>query len=186
MTDIQLVNSLQEDAVDFLLEETFEHINSIMHEQYKELGRRNAELCHKFETRFIYNGVIYPPNDIRTIPYGSKLPALHYSLLSELDTINRTIAQSDYHYIKNFFIAAVGQSHNAIVLDELLPSVLVSALKLRFNRTSYNILDTGICGNLQQEPISTTRANIEKIKSHYADTISMLKNLLMDKLLLQK
>ena len=183
--DTQILNSLQAEAINVLLEETLTNIKATMNNEYKELGRANAKLLLTNETRFINNGVIYPITVVKTIPYGSRIPNLHVSLLSELDVINSTIAQADIPYIKNFFIAAVSQSHNAIVLTELLPAVLINALKLYFSTEKFKIIDTGVCGALQQEPISVTQQNIAAIKDHYKSAVVTLQRLLMDKWLLQ-
>jgi hypothetical protein len=110
---------------------------------------------------------------------------LHYSLISELDTINNLTAQADYYYVKNFFIACISQSSNGIVLDNLLPLTLVNALKQALPQHIFKMIDTGVYDDLKQEPLSITQQNIQKIKEHYATTISTIRNLLMDKLLLQ-
>jgi hypothetical protein len=185
MTDITLLNTIQTEAVAALLNETLTHIQQCMHERYVALGKENAKLLNVRDTRFISKGMIYPPVVGNIIPYGSHVPSLHYSLLSELNSINDSMAQADSNYIKNFFIAVVSQSHNAIVLDALLPTVLVNFLKQKFGTQTYKILDTGICGVLQQEPISITQQNIVDIKKHYHATITTIQHLLMDKLLLQ-
>lgn len=186
MTDIQLLNSLQVEAIDKLLTETFEHITSTTYEQYVALGKRNAELLGEHNFRFLYNGIIYPPNSNNTYRSGyTHIPTLHYSLLNDLDTINNILVQTDYPYIKNFFIAVISQSHNRLVLKEFLPTVLINFLKLRLGEPTYNILDTGVYGSLEQEPISVTRDNIQNIRQHYTKVILTLKCLLMDKLLLQ-
>lgn len=186
MTDEAILSSIRDEAIHVLLEETFTHIHSEMQERYIALARKNALLCRSTDLRFLYVGTVYPPTDVPTIPYGSRIPSLHYSLMNELDTINKAVTQADYHYIKNFFIAAISQSHNAIVLDALLPSVLINALKHRFGSYNFKMLDTGIVGGLQQEPISLTRQNIKAIQDHYKETIATVQHMLMDKLLLQK
>ena len=183
MMDIQILNSLQAEAIDVLLEETLTSIKATMNNEYKELGRANAKLLLINETRFIYKGIIYPMTVMNAVSYG--IPNLHASLLSELDTINNIMTQAEVPYVKNFFIAAVSQSHNAIVLTELLPAVLINTLKQYFNADQFKIIDTGVYGALQQEPISVTQQNIIAIKEHYKSTLITLQRLLMDKWLLQ-
>jgi hypothetical protein len=186
MTDTQVLYQLQEDAVQVLMDETFEHVEREMNEQYQALGKRNAQLNYATETKFMYAGTLYPTGGARSTAYGKRIPILHYSLLNELETINKSLTQDDFHYIKNFFIAAVSQSHNAIVLDALLPVVLVNALKAKLSWTRFKVLDTGVYGGLQQEPISVTRQNIQNLQEHYKSVIARVQCMLMDKLLLQK
>jgi hypothetical protein len=176
---------LQVRAVDILLAETFRHINSTAQELYQSLGKANARLLYTSETRFINKGIVYPPTNVSTIPYGSQIPTLHYSLLNELDTINRLVAQADYYYVKNFYAAVISQSHNSIVLDGLLPSILVNALKLALPTHDFKSIDMGVYVGVSQEPLSVTQQNIQKIKDHYHNTITTIQHLLMDKLLLQ-
>lgn len=184
MMDIQVLNSVQQYAVQTLLEEVFTHIAAATHESYQALGKTNARLQLTTETRFISNGVIYPPSVTNTLLYGAHLPTLHLSLLSELDAINNMAAQSDYHYIKNFFVAVISQSHNSIVLDALLPAALLNRLKEIIGSANFKVIDSGVYGALQQEPISITQQTIQDIKTHYKNTIATLQRLLMDKWLL--
>lgn len=184
MTDLQQLHILQAEAINVLLEDTFTHINADMHERYVALGKENARLLQNREIRFIHKGNIYPPNFVATIPYGSQIPTLHYSLLSELDMINQIAAQADFHSIKNFFVAAISQSHNCIVLEAVLPTVLINNLKNKFG-SRFKFIDSGVFGSLQQEPLFITQQNIAEIKKHYSNTITTLQHMLMDKLLLQ-
>ena len=186
MLDTQILNSLQAEAIDVLVGDTQVSIKSAMNELYKELGFKNAKLHNVADTYFLHNGTIYPVGLIQILPYGRQLPNLHTSLLTELNMINTMATQDDLIYIKNFFIAVVSQSRNAIVLSELLPYVLIDALKKYFTADQFKIIDTGVCGALQQEPISDTRQNIIDIKKHYKATIATLQRLLMDKWLLQQ
>ena len=185
MLDIQILNSLQAETINVLIEETQASIKSAMNDLYKELGFKNAKLHNVSDTYFLHNGTIYPIGLIQILPYGRQLPNLHTSLLTELNMINTMATQDDLIYIKNFFIAIVSQSRNAIVLSELLPYVLVDALKKHFTADQFKIIDTGVCGALQQEPISVTQQTIQDIKQHYRSTIESLQYLLMDKFLLQ-
>lgn len=184
VTDTQVVQMIQSSAVEILLEETFTHIKSTMDEHYLALGKTNARILNVSEVQFMYKGVIYPET-MTPIGYHKKTPTLHYSLLTELDTINQMVAQADYHYIKNFFVAVVNQSKNCIVLDSLLPAILIQRLKEELSEPSFKILDSGLYGRLQQEPISETRQTIEDIKTHYKTTIQTVQYMLMDKLLLE-
>lgn len=174
---------LQMEAVEILLDETFRHVHEIAHEQYQAIGKTNAQLLLVATTRFIHKGVIYPSTP--TSSYQGGIPTLHYSLISELESINKLVISADYHAIKNFFVAAISQSHNGIVLDGVLPAVLVNTLRAKFIEYEFKSIDMGICDGLKPEPLSTTQQNIQLIKDHYASTISTIRNLLMDKLLLQ-
>lgn len=174
---------LQVEAVDMLLDETFRHVNATAQEQYQAIGKTNAKLLLVATTCFLHKGVIYPST--ATSPHQGNIPTLHYSLISELESINKLAAQADYHAIKNFFVAAISQSHNGIVLDSVLPAVLANTLRSRFTEHEFKSIDMGLCDGLKPEPLSTTQQNIQKIKDHYASTISTIRNLLMDKLLLQ-
>lgn len=174
---------LQAEAVDILLDETFRHITATAHEQYQAIGKTNAQLLFVRETRFLHKGKVYPTAPVNS--YQGGIPTLHYSLISELESINKLVTSADYHAIKNFFVAAISQSHNGIVLDGVLPAVLVNTLRAKFIEYEFKSIDMGICDGLKPEPLSTTQQNIQLIKDHYASTISTIRNLLMDKLLLQ-
>ena len=186
MTPENMFSNLQVCAVDILLKETFIHINRMQTEQIIALGKVNAELHKKRGYAFISNGILYPRSNVVEIPpLGHQIPMLHYSLLGELDAINQAFANADYQYVKNFYIAAITQSHNEIVLQELLPTILVNALKQQLTPRQFKMIDTGIYGALQQEPISATKQTIANIKEHYKATMTTIQHLLMDKLLLQ-
>lgn len=185
MTDIAKLNDLQNEAINFLLKEAFTHINAAILEKYQALVKKNNVLIGKSDFHFMSAGVIYPIQNEPTIMHSISAPALHYSLLNELAEINSMAAQADFHYIKNFFVAAITQSHNEIVLTEVLPMVLVNALKTEYSDYNFKILDRGICGALQQEPLSMTKEAIQNIKTHYKSTITMLHHLLIDQMLLQ-
>ena len=185
MTDIDVVNKMKAEAVALLLEETFTHVRQSLIERYTALGKENAKLLNVQEVRFMYAGEVYPNRDVPTIPYGSRIPALHYSLLGDLETINKAMSQENYHYVKNFFVAVIGQSQNGIVLNKLLPAILIDSLKSKFTATGFKVVDTGVYGELKQEPIFITEQNIQELKNHYQATIVVIRNLLMDKLLSQ-
>jgi hypothetical protein len=182
------INSLKELAHQVLMKKSFRYINKLACEEFTELASKNAKLRGVTTSFFLCNGDIYPKDLVReftlaTIPLA---PALHYTLFEEFDDIVKRSNETGTNEISNYFRAVLSNSTNGIVLDELLPTILVNHLREFFDDREYELINFGV-SNLQSrwEPITATRKNIEDIKNHYVTTINILRNLLMNKFLLQ-
>jgi len=184
------INSLKEMALRVLTTEAFRYINQVAYQDYQELAGQNAKLRGVTASYFTYNGTIYPNTTrngetVRLVNVVA--PALHYSLYEAYDGIVRRTTTAGTIEVSNYFRAVLSASANGIVLDELLPAILVGHLRGEFLAAEYAIIDGDISGTQPHhwEPIETTRRNIEAIKEHYAHTIAILRDQLMNKLLLE-
>jgi len=182
-----LEGHLKKQAIDILMGETFQHIHQAMHEKYEFLGRENAKLRGVTAYHFLYAGEIYPKqtqngSSIKGIRINA--PSLHYSLVGELETANKMLDKAGYPYIYNFFVAVMSQAASGIALNTLLPEILIGALKSNFDTLDYYALDNG--GSYPAQSIVATEKGIQEIKTHFAETITNLRKILMDKLLLQR
>jgi hypothetical protein len=180
MTGTQISNAIKEAAIDLLLAETFGHIQKEQFEQYVSLATKNSHIHKKPNKHFCFDGVIYPPASTEK---GHSTISLHFSLLSELDRINNLLTDNHYRSIKNYFIAVISASCNALVLTELLPTVLLDTLKTNLSLSEFRLLDDGLYSN--KESTETTLLNIQYIKKFYPAEINYLQQTLMNKLLLQ-
>ena len=182
------VNSLKEEALQLLLKESFRHINRMAYEDFSELARKNANIRNINAGFFLFAGEVYPHKDnigtpVRSNPIAA--PPLHYSLFEEYDAIVKRTNSSGMTKLCNYYRAVLSASINGIVLDELLPTILVSSLKHAFTKEQYSLINCGVSDvQSRWQPIEDTRKVIEDIKKHYMDTIIILRNMLMDKFLL--
>jgi len=163
-------------ALTFLCDEVFTYIDQTINESFTVLAKENAKIRGCNSSHFMYKGTIYPK-----YPKTGNYSMLHVSLYSTLDEILKQEQESGKEDIKNFFSAVLSASANGIVLDALLPAILVSSLKRSTPELAYqtiNMSDKWI-------PIETTRTDIVAIKIHYAKTIERLREVLMEKMLLQ-
>lgn len=182
------INSLKDKALQILITESFRYINQQTHHGHVELARKNAKLRSVTANYFTYNGYIYP----NTTSTGESVrltnviaPSLHYSLYEEFDGLTKQMEKAGSVEISNYFRAVLSYSVNGIVLDELLPGILVSHLRGDFTVEEFSLINDGLSDvKSRWEPIEVTRQNILDIKNHYANTISLLRSMLMDKLLM--
>jgi hypothetical protein len=181
MTDNQYVIRIKEEAIEFLLETTFSHVHQLMHEAYIGLTKENCILQQRNNRSFHFDGVYYPTQyDELT----SNVPSLHVTLISRLYEINNFLVDRHYHYVKNYFSAVISNSYNEIVLNEMLPTTLLNALKTEISKPGFKILDCGYYGSSYREPIALTLENLAQLKDHYSETLKKLQSTLMEKLLL--
>ncbi|RLB94683.1 MAG: hypothetical protein DRH26_00580 [Deltaproteobacteria bacterium] len=178
-----LCNELKEKSIDILIKETFQHIADMKQEAYINLARENARLRQIDSKYFFYNGLIYPKTVSNNTP--PKVINLHFSLMDEAEKIENKEVDSGYHQIKNYFVAVITHSYNGLVLKELLPKPLINKLRNKLSIEDFDFVDQGVLGNNAYEPKVITMGNIAMIKNHYAETIILLREILMDKLLLQ-
>lgn len=189
------VNVLKDKALQILLTESFRYINQLAYEEQFALAQANARVRGVTASFFMYAGDIYPDKtkngeSVRLVNVVA--PPLHYSLYEEFDAINKRSVHAGIMDVSNYFRAVLSYSVNGIVLDELLPAVLVNALKGEFTDEEFSLINYGvytaqiprIMAITGWEPIEATRKTIEDIKRHYANTILILRDQLMNKLLL--
>lgn len=183
------LNQLRTEALGVLLNETFRCVEQQMHEGFVALAAKNAQMRNMKAQFFTTHGEVFPtktPNGASITGIRVTAPPLHFTLIEEFDNIRAIKQRSNFTAIKNFYGDVLTISRNGIVLDALLPAVLVSSLRKKFNPGDYRRLDHGQSPHQYAvEPIETTQENIQKIKDHYQFTIITLRDLLMDNLLLQ-
>jgi len=189
-TEILSCDAIKAKAHRILLEETFIHIEQDLDERYFNLAKDSSIARGIIASFFMHNGEVYPKRSTNGTPiYKVKVlaPPLHYSLYDRFSEITKYLRQIDRTSVANFFSAVLSSSAHGIVLDELLPSVLTGALRQKLGSDAYQLLDTGHPPfQKPTEPLEVTKANIVKIKEHYAETISYLRETLVEQLLLVK
>jgi hypothetical protein len=179
------LNMLRNHAVLLLMEETFTHVRNAQHRAYVDLAELNADIRDTPANFFMYGGIIYP----KTTPNGTPRPRnvmsppLHYSLVQILDETNSMIEDAGWTRMKNYFIAIFGVSANGLVLKAFLPEILIAKLQKDLDAVGFKLIDHGPI-NVTVDP-ELTKESITNIKEHYADMAPALRELLMDKLLLQ-
>lgn len=171
-------NNIKAEALDILMKETFSIINNNIKIQSALIGKKNAEIQGIANNSFIYNQEGFPEN-FQHYMYLT----LHHSLTREMDKLLETRNDDSYTAIKNFFIAILNIVDQGIYLNQVLPEVLVSALSSKLTTYEFKCLNFG--DTLNHNKDATDRI-IEDIKIHYAKTITLLKNILMEKLLIQE
>jgi hypothetical protein len=165
-------------ALTFLCDEVFTYIDQTINESFTVLAKENAKIRGCNSSHFMYKGTIYPK-----YPKTGNYSMLHVSLYSTLDEILKQEQESGKEDIKNFFSAVLSASANGIVLDALLPTILVNSLKRSMPELAYQSIDKSPPNKIIS--IDTTRTDIIAIKIHYAKTIERLREVLMEKMLLQ-
>jgi hypothetical protein len=177
------VNQNKERAMSILLDESFKHVQNKLKKIHGDIARKNASIRGISATYFVYDGIIYPNNQTHTTSTGY-IPPLHYSLLEEFDKTTRMMEEAGYTTIKNFFIAILENARHPKVLEELLPQVLVNKLRTEFGDEFVSV-SQGNWDNMQSESLELANKRIIHVKENFEECIVMLRNLLMDKLLLQ-
>lgn len=165
-------------AQTLLCKEVFAYVDKMTNEAFAQLARENSKIRGCAASHFMYQGAIYPDHS-----QGGTYAMLHVTLYDTFDEIVRQRKDSGREEIKNFFSAVLNISANGIVLDALLPTILVNSLKKEFDEPIYKIINQGSPDHWVS--IETTRTNIIAIKHHYAKTIERLREILMEKFLLQ-
>jgi len=186
-------NQLKERALNILLTETFSYVEQNMYNAYVQLAIENKKVKgitqHGNTVFFMYQGCVYPNSTPGGLPIQTirvNAPILHYSLIEKFDQIQHSLEISGYTSIKNFFSIVLSSSFNKIVLDTFLPTILITKLRKEFTNEEYNVIDTGSINPLKvPEPIEQTHQQIKMIKEHYHDSINLLRELLMERFLLQ-
>lgn len=184
-------NSYKHLALNHLLNETFSHIHQQQYKQYTALAQTNSQIqkTHVKNVQFfMYNGIIYPPRTKGGLSVTSQVtvfaPPLHPTLNKKFETIQEMDKAAGYNSIRNFFISVLNASCNNIVLDKFIPSILLTSLQKRLGEEEFKILNYGVF--MLDEPIETTKGNIKKIEEHYADSIVLFRELLIQQFLLQE
>lgn len=173
-------NKLKDDALQHLMKETFGHVQNNLDEYYRVLAQKNAAIRGVHATHFLYEGDVYPSKPENLV---RGVPNLHWSLQEEFDSSTSWMQEAGYYYIKNYFSAVLSLSSNSVVLEALLPNVLVSELKQEMTEAEFHIINHGELA--RRDFIQDTLDGVENIREHYATTIVKLREVLMDKLLLQ-
>lgn len=189
-SEILSCDAIRAKAHRILLEETFIHIEQDLDERFFNLAKDSSVARGVTASFFMCNGEIYPKRSVNgTVIRNTRVfaPPLHYSLYDRFSEITRYMQQIDRTSVANFFSAVLSVSANNVVLDELLPSVLTGTLRQKLGSDAYTLLNAGH-NHFQRstEPLEVTKANIFKIKEHYAETISYLRETLVEQLLLVK
>jgi hypothetical protein len=180
----ETINSLREMAHQQLMNESFRYIQQVETEGLKELAIRNGIIRKTSAKHFFYLGEIHPQEPVTAAPMNNaNAPPLHYSLYEDYDNIMKRSGDSGIIDVSNYFRAVLSYSNNGIVLDALLPSILVNHLKEFFTDIEYDFINYG--GALSERPsMDETKKNIEDIIQHYKGAIAILREMLMNKLLL--
>ena len=192
------VNQLKDKALRILLKEAFSYIDEGMYREYTVLAKDNAKMQnirHPDKVLFFsYNGQTFPrhtPTGASVLTVHVHAPPLHYSLIATMKKITALRENAGYTSIKNYFSAVLAHSYNNMVLDACLPTLLLSKLQAMLTPEEYAMIDFG--GTVTADPVSqkkyqdpeTTQANLHMLQNHYAKAIIKLKNLLMERFLLQ-
>lgn len=186
-------NDLKNKALTLLLKETFSHRDQNAYHDYVQLAIENKKVKgitqHGKTVFFMYQGTVYPDRtpdglNIKTIKVNA--PVLHWSLIEKLDNINKLVNSSDRITIRNFFASVLSSSFNKIVLDTFIPNILISDLRKEFSNYQYDLIDFGSETRTPFEPIEVTQQKIVEIQQHYAGAIILLKDILMERFLLQE
>jgi len=195
------VMDIQQKALKILLKDTFSLIHDKQYKAYTDLAKENASL-HKLHRPervlfFTYKGDVYPsctPNGVSVKKLIVHAPILHHSLFTKMKETAGLLDHSQYNSIRNFFIAVIKESNYGIVLNEFLPNVLIHALQKELDKNEYLVLNqgdalepgtTGISGLALKTTIEETKQCIQNIHQHYHKTEKQLKNILMERFLLQ-
>jgi len=186
-------NQLKERALNILLTETFSYVEQNMHNAYIQLAIENKKVKgitqHGNTVFFMYQGCVYPkytPGGLPVQTFRVNAPILHYSLIEKFDQIQCNLDTSGYTSIKNFFSIVLSRSFNNIVLDTFLPTILITKLRKELTDEEYRIIDAGSAHPLSiPESIEQTQQQINMIKEHYHNSINLLRELLMERFLLQ-
>lgn len=186
-------NQLKNIALTILMEETFSYVEQNAYNAYIQLALENKKIRgipqHGQSVFFMYQGTVYPnktPGGLGIQNIRVNAPILHWSLIDKFDAITKTVDSSDRTTIKNFFSAVLNHSFNNIVLDTFLPTVLITKLRKEMHEVEYHAINFGSKTVEPYEPIEQTQKNINMIKEHYHDAIDRLKELLMERFLLQE
>jgi hypothetical protein len=179
------INGLKTTAVNALMDETFTHIRNAQHRAYVELAEKNSDLRVTTATFFMYGGITYPKKSVNGTPVSANIncPPLHYTLAQKLEETNAMPEDAGWTRMRNYFIAILDASANGLVLKAFLPEVLIGRLKKDFGELTFNRIDVGIAETWYSPEV--TEEMIANIKEHYTDMAPALRELLMDKLLLQ-
>lgn len=186
-------NQLKNIALTLLMQETFSYVEENAYNAYIQLAIENKKVKgitqHGKSVFFMYQGTVYPnktPGGLGVQNIRVNAPVLHWSLIDKFDEISKLVNSSDRTMIKNFFSAVLNHSYNSIVLDIFLPTVLITKLRKEMHEVEYHAINFGSKTVNPYEPIEQTRANIVMIKEHYSEAINKLKELLMERFLLQE
>lgn len=184
------VNDLKVKALDIAYQELFSYVAKEADERYAALAKENACLQGNTCEFFFFDGEVYPRHSSNGTPvYGANVRSapLHYSLLPQFDQIQATLRSTHRSEIRNYLGAVLNCSINGIVLDTMLPPVIISKLRSSFTKFEYDLINLGEnCLNpADWEPIEVTKKNMKDIEEHYAETITTLRMLLMEKLFLE-
>lgn len=188
------LNSLRSIALAALLKETFSHFAQHVRQKHIDLVHKNNLIRGTSASYFMHNGFLYPtetPEGLSTIGMQMRAPPLHWSLTGELEQVAKIGREFQYNYIKNFFSDVLSISANGMVLDALLPPVLVDAIRKEFTqREDFETLNHGVewqfgVAPAKAKPDDAVQADIEHLQYHYEDAIMKVRELLMEKLLLE-
>jgi len=189
---MQGINQIKQRAREILLKETFSYIDKKMYNAYSVLAKENAQVLGLRHPErilfFLQNGTVYPnrtPNGQSVYTLQVLAPILHYTLIDRMHKIQSTLEDAGYTQVKNFYSAIISNSFNNIVLDTFVPQVLLSKLKDELYEAEYKVIDLGSMNQTPAQSIRITECNIQMIKEHYRETIVLLKDILMERFLLQ-
>jgi len=186
------ISQLKYKALGILLKETFSYIDQKMYKAYTALAVESAQLQGRPRPQdalfFMYQGTVYPdrtPNNTSVAGLRVNALPLHYSLTAKLKEIQNMLESSDYVMIRNFFSAVLLHSYNSVVLNTFLPHILLSALQKEFTAEEYAAIDCGTEPSAPTISPETTQNDIHMIQTHYTKAMEQLKNILMERFLLQ-
>lgn len=182
---LHVLNFVQGRAIDILNKAMFSHIEKINEEDYRALANSNsAKLNIPMANFFLYDGCIYPqtsPNGVPIRGVRVTAPPLHYSLIEQFDEIRKRVSAAGQNEFTNFFISVISISAHEMVLSEVLPTVLLNALKSGLPEGGFDLLNKGI-PQLCMGP-QVTKIALENLKDQWAPTIEKLRQTLMNQLL---
>jgi len=148
-------------VITHLLEYIFAVNIKEMDEQIINLGKLNNKLNNGNGSHFMYEGKLYNKNNNDLHYYQ-----LHPSLINKFKNIHNMLYFSDeYILIKNYLTVIIG-NHQL----QLLPIVLNTYLKKV---------------HIYTEPVTKIKNSFSSIETNYKKEQKLLKQLLMDRLLLQ-
>jgi hypothetical protein len=183
------INYAKGKALCILMEEAFSYIEDMKYNEHVIIAKNNALVRKVSAEFFMYKGGVYPTKDrngtsIKTVAVIA--PPLHFSLMQEFDDLEQLNEKADKTVIKNFFIEVLSKSCNGIVLKEFLPSVLITRLKGALANGDYHAIDFGTLEGKPIEDVEITKMHIAHIQKHYGEVVTILRNLLMERFLLQE
>lgn len=181
--------ALKRQVMTLLLEETFSYVHAQQRAGFVSLAKENAALLKVTANHLTFDGQTYPALPASyTTSKGVSAPHLHPLLYPKMDDLLRIVDSHTWELIRNYYSRILSLECPGDLLERMLPKPLWNALVQGVKGSGTALQQALRSGDLQRKaPTEELLARYQsELEEHYADTQEKIRDLLMERLLLQE